>query len=95
MLLIETKIFESDTILKSVKDFVKKGWRHRNPMLVLLVNSDKSQFFDLKNTTCNGKRLTVLPVNEIFENEEIKIQPENILLNPGIFNICSFCYFIN
>lgn len=76
-------IFDSNTILKSVKTFLKKGWRHRNPMLVIVENSDKSQFFDIKNTVAHGKRITILPVNEVYETDKIRVPSETILLLPG------------
>ena len=76
-------LFASDTTLKSVQNFLQKGWKHSSPALILVENSTKTMLKLSDEIIVHGKKLTVIPVKEIGQNRTITIPHQSVLLTPG------------
>ena len=76
-------VFSSDTTLKSVQNFIRTGWKHSSPALILVENSEKTMLGLPDNMIAHGKKLTVIPVKEVTLNRTITVPPQSILFTPG------------
>jgi len=78
-----TGVFQSNIINKSIKKFTSQGFKHSAPILFLLEDSKKASLFSLKNTIIHGKKITTVPVSQIFSSKKIIIHPKEISLTSG------------
>jgi len=85
-ILIDTSsnaVFSSDTSLLSLQTFMKHGWKHSSPMMVLVENKTKTNLHLPEKIISHGKRLTVVPVQEICTTETLTVPVKSVLLTSG------------
>jgi len=76
-------VFHSNVINQKIKEFTTEGFKHTSPLLFLLNKADKASTFSIKNTIIHGKRISVIPVSEIFNTDKIVIRPEELSFTAG------------
>lgn len=76
-------VFASDTTLKSVQNFIKQGWKHSTPGLILVENSTETMLALPQNIIAHGKKISILPVREISTGNTVSVPAQSVIFTPG------------
>jgi hypothetical protein len=76
--------FQGNEIVRSVQDFLQVGSRKPTLCLAWLESVDEGRFPTPDQTTCRGRRITLVPVREAWQagpDGEFVVEPEQVVLS--------------